>query len=47
MNKLATFVKGMTKTQKILAGTTVALVVVAGVVGAFYGVKHLKAKKAA
>lgn len=47
MKKLSDFVKGMTKTQKILAGTAVVVLVAAGTIGLIYGAKRIKAKKIA
>lgn len=46
MKNLSELVKGMTKTQKILAATAVVAIVTLAVVGTVYGAKHLKAKKA-
>ena len=47
MNKLSTFVNGMTKTKKILAVSVLVALVAVSVVGTMYGVKHLQAKKVA
>ena len=47
MKKLIARFNGMTKTQKILAGTAAVVLVAAGTVAAVYVAKRIKAKKVA
>ena len=47
MKKLPEFIKGLTKTQKILLGVGAVAVVALATVATLYGVKRFKAKNVA